>query len=48
MVHVSDTGPYRVKGLKRAHQRAGRKNLDLDAPGRIVADRMRETDRAGV
>jgi hypothetical protein len=48
MVHVSDTGPYRVKGLERAHQRAGRKNLDFDAFSRRGTDRLRKANRTGV
>ena len=47
MVHVSDAGPNRVEGLERAHQRAGRKNLDLDVIGR-GGNRLGETDGAGL
>ena len=48
VIHVGDAGPDRVEGLERAHQRAGRKNLDLDAAAGRGADRLRETDRAAV
>jgi hypothetical protein len=48
MIDVGNTGPYRVKGLERAHQRAGRKYLDLDATAGRGADRLRETNSAGM
>ena len=48
MVHVGDAGPYRIEGLERPHQRAGRKHLDLDAPAGGGADGLRKADRAGV
>jgi hypothetical protein len=48
MIHVGDAGPYRVEGFERAHQCAGRKNLDLDAAAGRIADRLREANRAGL
>ena len=48
MVHVSDAGPDRVEGLERAHKRAGRKYLDLDAAAGRGADRLGEANCAGV
>ena len=48
VIHVGDTGPYRVEGFERAHKRAGRKHLDLDAPAGRGADRLRETNSAGL
>jgi hypothetical protein len=48
MIHVGNTGTYRIKGLERAHQRPDRKHLDFDAAAGRGADRLRETNRAGV
>jgi hypothetical protein len=48
MIHVGHAGTYRVEGFERAHERAGRKHLDLDAPAGRDADRLREPNRVGV
>ena len=48
MIHVGDTGADRVEGLERAHERAGGKNLDLDASTGRGTDRLRETNGAGL
>ena len=44
VIHVGDAGPDRVEGLERAHQCAGRKDLDLDAPAAGV---RRSSARSG-
>src|ERR1700738_153153 len=48
MIHVGNTGPDRVEGFERAHERASRKYLDIDAAAGRRADRLRETNCAGV
>jgi hypothetical protein len=48
VIHVGDTGFYRVEGLERAHERPGWKNLDFDAATGRGADRLRQTNRARV
>jgi hypothetical protein len=48
VIHVGDTGAYRVEGFEWAHERAGRKNLDLDAAASGDADHLRQPNRASV
>ena len=48
MVHVGDAGAYRIEGLEWAHQRAGWKDIDLDAVAGRGGNRLGETDGAGV
>ena len=46
MIHISDAGADRVEGLKWANERAGRKNLDVDASCGRGANPLRQTSCA--
>src|SRR5437870_3278048 len=46
MIHVSNTGTYRIEGLERAHQCAGWKHVNLDASAGRQLDGARQTSRA--
>jgi hypothetical protein len=48
VVHVGDARPDGIKRLERAYQSAGGKDFDVDPSPRRIADRPRETNRAGL
>jgi hypothetical protein len=48
MEHIGDARADGIEGFERTHQRAGRKDFDLDAAGGRNADHLRQTHRVGV
>jgi uncharacterized protein with GYD domain len=48
VIHISDTGRNRVKGLERTNERASRIHFDVDASCGRGADPLRQTRGAGL
>jgi hypothetical protein len=48
VIHVGNAGRNSVEGFERAHERAGWIYLDFDTAAGRNADRLRQTNRAGL